>query len=101
MTEYPEHEKLKAVSDHSQAIGAFLEWLPTINVHLASQACPHGHEDPTTCEDSKWCRRGENDLTLWPSHHTVTRLLARYFEVDLDRLEAEKRDMLEALRSAS
>ncbi len=27
MTSYPEHEKLKAISDQSQACGEFLEWL--------------------------------------------------------------------------
>lgn len=26
---YPEHEKMKAIKDKSQAIGEFLEWLDT------------------------------------------------------------------------
>lgn len=29
MNGYPEHEKLRAISDKSQAIGEFLEWLET------------------------------------------------------------------------
>ncbi|HUV10815.1 MAG TPA: hypothetical protein VMX12_07525 [Acidimicrobiia bacterium] len=72
--DYPEHAKLRAVADKSQAIGEFLdEWLPTQGIILA-------HVD----------RDGRV-----PS---IQELLAEFFGIDRDKLEAEKRAMLESLR---
>lgn len=76
---YPEHEKLAAVKDQSQAIGEFLDWLNGDGVHLARW-------------DEEWDR-------YFPVHESINALLARRFGIDLDRIEAEKRAMLDEIRA--
>ena len=63
--EYPEHMKLRAISDESQAIYNFLEW----------------------CEEQGGTGRSIRDL------------LAAHFEIDQDKIEAEKCAMLESIRA--
>ena len=70
MSKYPEHEKLGAVKNESQIIGEFLEWL------LA--------EKLIICEEDKLIFSGK--------------LLAKYFDIDLEKLEEERRRMLEEMR---
>lgn len=73
---YQQHEKLNTVKDQSQAIGDFLEWLHSEKgIILAS----YGNSD-------------SNLLT--PDGTAKERLIAEYFEIDLDALESEKRAML-------
>lgn len=54
-TEYPEHERMAAVSDQSQAIGEFLEWLTEQGITLATwertKPCD-GHSGPSMA--SRW-----------------------------------------------
>lgn len=79
MSDYPEHEKLQAVKDESQAAGAFLWWL-----------------------------RDEKGLFLCGMHddynfpvragYEVEKWLAEYFEIDLEKIEEEKRAMIDRLR---
>lgn len=77
MTEYPEHEKLKRVAGAADTIGNFLGWLQSTGTFLARY-------------------RGD---VLVPIYATPpTRLLAEYFEIDLDKLEKEKEHMLQTLR---
>lgn len=79
MSDYPEHEKLKAVKDRSQACGEFLEWL---------------------AQQEYWLAEYDDDyIDLHPIRIPITRLLARFFEIDEEKLEAEKLQMLEAIRS--
>lgn len=66
---YPEHDKLHAIHDQSQQIGMFLDWL---------------HE--TYPEESAELPR-------------ITKLLAEYFEIDENKLEEEKRRMLDKCRA--
>lgn len=77
--QYPEHEKLQALKGANQTVGEFLEWLEEDNVIL-----------------SKW---GEGDA-LFPIYKSKEDLIAGFFGIDQNKLEAEKRQMLEALRSA-
>jgi hypothetical protein len=74
---YPEHAKLVEVTDKSQSIGEFLEWLA--NMHHISLA-KH--------------IRGELVLLDMP----LQDLLAMFFEIDLKKIEDEKLAMLEAQR---
>lgn len=71
-TGYPEHEKLKAISAQSQACGEFLDWLSMKGWTLHSS------------------KRGR--------FFNVTRELAEFFKINERKLEAEKQQMLEALR---
>lgn len=75
MREYPEHEKLAAVKDAAQAIGEFLEF--------------GGY---TLC-------RWEPDMGDYPVPVglPITRVLADYFDIDLSKIEQEKRAMLNEL----
>jgi len=73
---YPEHRKLREIKDKSQCIGEFIEWL--------------NEEGMTVCEWSP------GNIDNWnPTSTSTNRLLARFFEIDLDKLEEEKLAMLD------
>lgn len=76
---YPEHEKLNAVKEQSQSIADFLDWLNSEKgIFLAS----YGNGDSN-----------------WPIPVGIAkdRLLAEFFEIDLDAVESEKREMLRSI----
>ena len=79
-TEYPECKRMRAVSDESQSIGAFIEWLTEQGLEII---------DPEKSAEARF-----------PVHIglTIEQLLAKYFEIDLDLVETERRAMLETLR---
>lgn len=110
---YPEHEKLAKVRDESQSIGEFLEWLSEKGIRLAAyhthnEGCvnPDWHEGVNDGKD--WldddhvekivCGGRENELV--PIHYDTQKLLAEFFGIDLNRLEQEKRTMLQHLSEA-
>jgi hypothetical protein len=73
---YPEHDKLKAISEFSDSIGHFIDWLYTKNIDLV-------------------------DLhTGIPITESIDQLLARYYGIDLKKLAKEKDDMVQELRDA-
>ena len=82
---YPEHAKLSEVSDLSQAIGEFLDWVS--QEHGASLA---------VFEDN-W---HENSGCMVPLIYGVQDLLAEHFNINLNELEREKRRMLDEIRTA-
>lgn len=84
--QYPEHEKLKAVSDKSQEIGQFLDWMRD---EKGYQFGFLGDADS-----------GEDPGRIYPTYLDVTRVLADYFDIDLKKIEQEKREMLKSIRSA-
>lgn len=77
---YPEHEKLKKVSDKSQAIGEFIDWLGQEKDYLIAE----------------WETRREDAMV--PVQARITALLAEFFDIDEHKIEVEKRSMLEELR---
>ena len=78
---YPECDKMIAVSKESHAIGNFLEWLNEQKIVLAEYGTERGY-------------RG----TLFHTHVSIEKLLAQYFEIDLDKVENERRRMLKDFR---
>ncbi len=80
MKEYPECAKLKSVSETSQVIGEFLDWLE--------------HE-----EEIVFCLRGERTEMLYEKHLPREKTLAKFFGIDLRKVETERRAMLEDIRS--
>ena len=78
MSDHPEHDKLHLVKDKSQTIGEFLEWLPTQGIHL--------------------CTFHYQDNQYRTAYTPITELLAKFFDIDLDKLDDEKRQMLNNLR---
>ncbi len=77
-TRYPECGKMAAVKDQSQAIGEFLDWF--INEKKVELGI-----------------RNHNGFLI-QFHPSYERLLAEYFDIDLDKAEEEKRQMLDKLR---
>lgn len=79
---YPECEKMAAVEDKSQVIGEFLEWAKeTQDFHLCIYS-GYGKE-------------------YIPIGITVERLLAKFFDIDIDKVEKEKRQILEEIRKTT
>lgn len=82
-TTYPEHEKLKALGGKSQVVGDFLVWLE--------------EQGFVICEPT-----GNQVDNLWvPLGASLEWLLAEHFEIDPEKLETEKRQMLDELRAAN
>lgn len=75
---YPEHDKLTAVAAETQAAGEFIDWLTEQGYVLAKH-------------------NGTGDY-LYEAPRSLTALLADWKEIDQDKLEAEKRRMLEVIR---
>ncbi len=85
MSDYPEHDKLRHVKDESQAIGEFLDF--------GGYVLAEWH-DPTPRELTEGYKR-----QLAPTHQPISRILAEYFEIDENKIEQEKRQMLDKLRA--
>jgi hypothetical protein len=83
--ETPECERLSAISDKSNCIGEFIDWLHEQDMTIAKWEDLEDHDDPS----------------LWPYSGSTTRLLAQFFDIDLDKVEKEKREILEALRETN
>jgi len=85
---YPEHEKLEAVREHSQAIGEFFDWL--MNDRPGGKVF--------MCE-----RHPKNEIdNIWvPITGGAEKLIAEYYDIDEKRLEAEKRAILAAQKVAN
>ena len=80
MSDYPEHDKLKAVMEQSQAIGEFID-------------------DNGKYVLAEWMEvEGYSHLQLTPVRRPINDILAEYFGIDMRTLESEKRAMLEKLR---
>jgi hypothetical protein len=75
VSQHPEHDKLAKVAEKSFAIGEFLDWL-TGDQGIVLGRYPEGSE------------------RLWAAPESVRTLLARYFDIDENVLEIEKRAML-------
>lgn len=80
MSKYLEHDKLSAVAEQTQAIGEFNEWLEGKGIFLARYV--EGNNFPREVY-------GFRDL------------LAEWADIDQDKLEAEKREMLASLSAAA
>jgi len=76
---YSEHEKLHKVKDQSLAIGQFLEWLNQDKSYVI-------------------CEWDENGYGYQPVRSRIESLLAEYFNIDLNKIEKEKREMLKKIR---
>lgn len=83
----PEHDKLTAHKAEHEAIVAFLHWLDSDEARFFN-----------VCARERY--RGE-DRWFPCSDGQRAQLIADYFDVDPDALEAEKRAMLDAIRKAN
>lgn len=93
---YPEHEKLKQVSDKSQICGEFLSWLIGEKGMLLSRQ----HEHTDGCFEKsghRICGYCQGDLEPWRVTPVVD-LLAEFFEINQAKLEREKVAILRDFR---
>lgn len=91
----PEHEKLAAVSDKSQACGEFIEWLQGQGLCLAE---PHSHSEDCRYGGFKICNLRDQELI--PAQRNMRRLLAEFFDIDEEKLEQEKQAILNQMRES-
>lgn len=113
---YPEHEKMKAVKDRSQVVGDFIEWIKSeYNTDFAvwktsSWICDiHGEITENRVGRQELCPDCSPDdhKVFWrpegyyPIRKSTEQLLAEFFEIDLRKVEDEKRAMLDAIRKAN
>jgi len=109
--QYPECEKLANVSKESNAIGEFLDWLQEQGISLTKwqEAGDNGEPsyiDETTGEPSSMLAYNSinnPDLEEWfegyfPIHTPFENLLAKYFDIDMNKVEKERREMLDNIR---
>jgi len=82
--ETKEIDKMSAVREESQIIGCFLDWLRQDGVVL--------------CRIDKELAK-EGFLKLYEIGETTEELLAKYFDIDMYRLEHEQREVLKKIRS--
>lgn len=84
MSDYPECDKFLLVSAESEKIGEFIDWLSRQGIQLCT-----------------WVENDRKIITggdYFPTNMNITELLAQYFDIDLQKIEQEKRAMLEELR---
>ena len=92
----PECKKLYAVHEQSQKIGEFLEWLQSEKgivfglYHTHDDSC---YDDPE--DDERSCGMSEN--VLYSKHLDINRVLAQFFNIDLDKVNEERVALLDYL----
>lgn len=87
----PELEKMQAVRDKSQAIGEFLEWLS------GEHSIECMKEPMDKCDDCYECEDCGGVMMEYANIHKE-RMLAEFFKIDLDKCEAERQALLDAVR---
>lgn len=99
-SKHPEHEKLRAVNERSQACGEFLDWLLGEKHYTLGKYHEHTDDCWEPGEDNTERRRtcGTPSGVLYPAPVNVRKLLAEFFEISEDKLEAEKLAMLDEVR---
>jgi hypothetical protein len=87
--------KMQSVKTQSQAIGEFIEWLAT-----RYTICERHEHDENDCRGVSGYRIcGFREGEFFPATIQIERLLAEFFEINLDEADREKRAILEALQS--
>lgn len=76
----PECDRLVSVADESHKLGEFLDWL----------------EQRKRLSLARWSR---SDDQLVPDYTPKEQLLAEYYGIDLDKVDAERRALLKHVRS--
>jgi hypothetical protein len=79
---YPEHAKLDKIQKESQVIGEFLEWLGSVGLWISEYKASY---------------RGAEEV-LVSTQKSTSQILAQYFNIDQNKIDQEKREMLEECR---
>ena len=79
MTDTPELDKMMKAKPDSQIIGEFLDWLlSTEGIYLCKGGLDFFREP-----------------AFYPDHRSMQQWLAKYFDIDLEKCEQERRMVLE------
>lgn len=127
-SDYPEHERLTALNGLNDRIGEFIEWMQDEQGWSITRWTEHGNNGeprylwkegrtirkqfgkkirPDDIPDSVDEYNGDAEFNpayeSWPSGYypvreSIPNILALYFKIDQDKLEREKRAMLDAIR---
>jgi len=100
VSDHPECDKVAAVHEQSQAIGDFIEWLPSKGLTIATRFCLEAERDmqhacsarPEDCEMSE---------RFIPASFQINTLLAEFFGIDLAAVDREQRAMLDRIRAVN
>lgn len=82
MNKYPECDKVKDISDISQKIGEFIEWLKEKNYIICKKEIDEEY----------------GTAFFHPTYLPMEETLAEFFNIDLNKLEEERRNILEEFR---
>lgn len=119
--QFPEHERLSAVSEISNQIGQFLDWMGEQGIHRMIWFDSEEVEVCFDCDQGfKTIQFGRNkgnkircttcgglgertvSVKRWQrEERNIQQLLADYFEIDLKKLAEEKDEMLNQIRQAN
>jgi len=98
--ECPECEKLVSVSDKSQELGLFLEWV------LSNQGTLCNWLDARYYDEKSGDRLEEYEVNCvvesegyYPARKSIERILADYFEIDLDKVDKERQALLKWIQN--
>lgn len=115
----PELEKMSASRERSQPIGEFIDWLAGQGIFLMRSVPivhqrwpwesrydvngkrtwgPHRGPDDGVHGPPEQYERGEEAVMYGES---IERMLARFFDIDLNVIEEERRALLDAIREAN
>lgn len=100
----PTLEAMSEIHPQSQAIGEFLEWLSTEKSIVLAEVHRHGpqcegwdHEEGRFDPGSRpRCDFQDGDMHF--ASYSIEKLLAEFFEIDLNKAEQEKRALLDFVR---
>ncbi len=113
MSKYSQADKVSKNREQSQAIGEFLDWLSDANVVLCRwQDKAYFHDGEKISREEALALKRPPGMEFFetpyevapegvvPARENTLDLLARFFGVDLEAYEAEKRQMLEEARGS-
>ena len=86
-SKFTESQKMAKVAPDSRKLGLFLDWLQEQGIHLSRMEETH-------------CNYGDPE-DLVDIHESKERLLARYFNIDLDKVDAERTELLKEIREGA
>jgi len=94
----PELDKMMKIREQSQTVGEFVDWL-------------RDEKNVTLCEShqhSEFCENPDEDIECElekdeyiPYSFRIQELLAEYFDIDLDKVETERRKILESIQKSA
>jgi hypothetical protein len=89
----PECEKLAKVHEESQKIGFFLEWL-----FYAKGVLCKWHDARKEWVDEKHDDYFWESQGYYPIRENIDQILADYFEIDMNKIDAERNALLNSIR---